>query len=171
MRAHRGAAMARLSLSILFSVFLGSATLAGSERIPEHLKTILAATRMFQLADHIYGNIGIVSEEEAHIGDHLEVEPVPGNACAYTLRRRDGPVLRSIDFSKLSPERRVSRSGNVFFSVVYPGLNGAFCEHHGKTKDCRDELEMLLFDDEIPLASRAMTYIFAHVCLPAELPF
>jgi hypothetical protein len=162
--------MARLPLSILLSLFLCSASLAGNQPIPRHLKPILAAARIFQMTYRLDGPIGLASEQEAHIGNNLEVEPVSGKTCVYTMRRRDGPIIGLIDFTKLSVEHTSKRQGG-FINVVYPGLDGAVCEHGGKRKDCTDELEMTLMDEDVPYVSRAMKYVFAHVCPPADLPF
>jgi hypothetical protein len=91
------------------------------------------------------------------------------------MRHRDGPVVESISFDRLSGEYRTSRRGPYTLLVV-AGQPGAQCDISGRSKKCSSDLGMRLMDDgsaptELDLAARALRYIFSNVCVAAELPF
>lgn len=148
---------------------------ARGEDIPEGKRPIAAAARIFALENNLHGQIGIADEDEAHIGETLEVNHAPGERCTFTLRRRDGPIVETISFDKLSDERRVSR-GSKYAALTVPGRAGAVCEIKGAARRCSDQLSMTLFVDaqaptELDLAVRALRYIAENVCPAAALPF
>jgi hypothetical protein len=162
--------------SVLLLVATAVPALAQSDNIPDEMKPIAAATRIFDLENHFRGDYGIVDADEAHIGEEFEVNHEPGQKCTFTLRRRDGPIVESISFDRLSSEYRTSRRQEEYTLLVVSGQPGAQCEYDGQSKKCSSNLEMLLLDNDMPpyeleLATRALRYIFSNVCKPAELPF
>jgi hypothetical protein len=149
---------------------------AGAEGTPitEAMKPVMAATRIFALENHLRGDIAVADEDEGHIGQRFEVNHVPGQKCSFTMRHRDGPVIETISFDRLSAEYHVSpRDGYALLSVA--GRPGAQCEISGTSKKCSSSLDMLLMVEgspsELDLARRALSYIFSNVCAPAQLPF
>jgi hypothetical protein len=153
-----------------FAVPCASIQSADSNSIPDRLKPIGAATRIFQEENHLGGeDIEVFDENEGHIGDHLEINPIQGTNCAFSMRERDGDVLETIDFSKLSTEYSTSFQ-DAYLLINIKGKPNAVCDFQGGKK-CLDGLEMLLLPDEWSLASRALNYIFGNVCRPAQLPF
>jgi hypothetical protein len=160
----------RMALMVFaFVVPCASVQPAGSDSIPHKLKPIAAASRIFQVENHLRGDIGIFDENEGHIGGHFEVNPMPGTDCAFSMRERDGNVLETIDFSKLSTEYSTGLR-DIYLLIDIKGEPNAVCEFQGGKK-CTDGLEMLLLPDEWSLASRALSYMHGNVCRPARLPF
>ncbi|UGY23766.1 hypothetical protein HU675_0038435 [Bradyrhizobium septentrionale] len=142
--------------------------------IPEAMKPVAAAARIFALENNLQDQIGVHDEDEGHIGEKFEVNHAPGEKCTFTLRHRDGPIVETISFDRLSDERRVSR-GAKYAALTVPGRAGAVCEIRGSTKRCSDQLAMTLFVDaqpptELDLAVRALRYL-AGICPAAALPF
>jgi hypothetical protein len=172
----------RLIASALLMVMVPATVAeAQSENIPDAMKPIAAATRIFALENHFNGDLGVFDEDEGHIegtGAHpqeYKVNHAPGQKCTFTMRRRDGPIVESISFDRLSGEYRTSKRDSYTLLVV-AGKPGAVCEYDGSSKKCSNDLEMLLLDNgmaphELDLAARALRYIFSNVCKPAELPF
>src|SRR5664279_891966 len=66
-------------------------------------------TRIFALENHFNGDLNVFDEDEGHIGEEFEVNHEPGQKCTFTMRRRDGPIVESISFDRLSSEYRTSR--------------------------------------------------------------
>jgi hypothetical protein len=161
--------------SVLLLVATAVSALAQSDNIPDAMKPIAAVTRIFALENHFNGDLNVFDEDEGHIGEEFEVNHEPGQKCTFTMRRRDGPIVESISFDRLSSEYRTSRRDGYTLLVV-GGQPGAQCEYVGRSKKCSSSLEMLLLDNgmaphELDLAARALRYIFSNVCKPAELPF
>ena len=159
----------RVLMVFAFVVPCASVQSAGSDSIPDKLKPIAAASRIFQVENHLREDIGVFDENEGHIGDHFEINPIPGADCAFSMRERDGKVLETIDFSKLSTEFSTG-SRNAYLLIDIKGKPNAVCDFQGGKK-CLDGLEMLLLPDEWSLVSRALSYISGNVCRPAQLPF
>ena len=143
---------------------------AEGEILTEAMKPILAATRIFASENHLHGDLGVADEDEGHIGEKFEVNHAPGEKCTFTMKRRDGPIVEFISFDRLSNEYRTSRRDG-FTLLVIAGKPGAQCEYGGRSKKCSDTLEMMLMDDELQLAVRALKYLFSNVCEAVELPF
>jgi hypothetical protein len=162
----------RLTSTVLILLVLATAgaAIAEGEKLTEAMKPIAAATRIFALENHLHGDIGIADEDEGHIGEKFEVNHEPGQKCTFTMRKRDGQILESISFDRLSSEYRTSRQ-DIYTLLMVAGQPGALCEHNGQSKKCSNDLEMLLMDDELVLAMRALTYLFSNVCEAAQLPF
>ena len=143
------------------------------EPITETMKPVLAASRIFALENHLYDDIGAADEDEGHIGERFEVNRAPGQKCTFTMRRRDGPIVETINFDRLSGEYRISPQDG-YARLVMTGRSGAQCEVNGASKKCSSTLDMVLMVDgspsELDLARRALRYIFG-VCPAAELPF
>jgi hypothetical protein len=155
---------------VLLLMAMAVPALAQGEKISDAMKPVAAATRIFALEHHLHGDIGIADEDEGHIGEEFEVNHEPGQKCTFTMKRRDGPIVESISFDRLSDEYRTSRR-DIYTLVVISGQPGAQCEYVGRSKKCSNSLELLLFGSELDLAARALRYIFSNVCKPAELPF
>lgn len=89
------------------------------------------------------------------------------------MRRRDGPIVETINFDRLSGEYRISPQDG-YARLVMTGRSGAQCEVNRASKKCSSTLDMVLMIDgspsEVDLARRALRYIFG-VCPAAELPF
>jgi len=165
----------RLASALLMLVATAGTAVAQSDKIPDAMKPIAAATRIFALENHLNGDLGVFDADEGHIGEEFEVNHAPGQKCTFTMRRRDGPVVESISFDRLSSEYRTSRR-DIYTLLVVSGQTGAHCEYGGRAKKCSSNLEMLLLDNgmapyELDLAARALRYIFTNVCEPAALPF
>lgn len=171
----------RLASALLMLVGTAGTAVAQSDKIPDAMKPIAAATRIFALENHLNGDQGIADEDEGHIEgtrvhpQDYEINHAPGEKCTFTMRKRDGPIVESISFDRLSGEYRTSREGPYTLLVV-AGQPGAQCEYDGRSKKCSNELEMLLMDNgmaphELDLAMRALRYIFSNVCEAAQLPF
>lgn len=146
----------------------------GQGTVTDAMKPIMAATRIFALENHLHGDIAVAGEDEGHIGDRFEVNRAPGEKCTFMMRHRDGPVIESISFDRLSGEYKV-RPQDGYARVVIAGRSGAQCEISGQTKKCSASLDMLLSRDgssptELDLAVRALRYIFATACRAADLP-
>jgi hypothetical protein len=166
----REAGSLRLASAFLMFLAMAGAAFAEGKKLTEAMKPILAATRIFAVDNHLHGDLGVADEDEAHIGEKFEVNHEPGKKCTFTMRKRDGPIVESISFDRLSSEYRTSRRGEYTLLVV-AGQSGAQCDYDGRSKKCSKDLEMLLMDDELELAVRALRYLFSNVCQPAELPF
>ena len=136
----------------------------------DSLKPISAATRIFALQNHLDDQIGIASATEGHIGEHIEVNPAPDANCTFVMKKRDGPWVESINFKRLSSEYGVSRDMG-YYSISLHGSGEAACYNDVQGKACEDHLSMLLTEDEMTLALRALRYIFSNVCAATELPF
>jgi hypothetical protein len=144
-------------------------------RITDGMKPILAATRIFALENHLHGDLGIADPDEGHIGEEFEVNHDTGQECTFTMRRRNGPVVETISFDRLSREYRTYRRGEYTLLQV-SGQPGAQCELSGGSRKCSSGLEMLLLDNgmaphEFDLALRALRYISSNACRPVDLPF
>ncbi|WP_439398642.1 hypothetical protein ACRQ5Q_14940 [Bradyrhizobium sp. PMVTL-01] len=169
--------MTPLAKSLLASILTVAAAsgAAGQEGRPitEAMRPVMAAARIFALENHLHGDIAVADEEEGHIGERFEVNPVPGSRCDFTMRKRNGPVVETISFTKLSAEYKLSRRGDYVLMSI-PGEPGAQCEVSGTRKACSSSLDMTLMVEgspsELDLAKRAMAYI-ASVCPVAALPF
>lgn len=164
----------RLASVLLFLAVAGTAAAQGDE-IPDAMKPIAAATRIFALENHLNSNLGVFDVDEGHIGEEFEVNHAPGEKCTFTMRRRDHAIVESISFDRLSSEYRTSKRGGYTLLVV-AGKPGAQCEYVGASKKCSNSLEMLLLDNgmaphELDLAVRALGFIFSNVCEAAQLPF
>jgi hypothetical protein len=162
------AAMALVLASIALAVVNSSAF--AQSTIPDSLKPISAATRIFALQNHLFDQIGIASATEGHIGEHIEVNPAPDANCTFVMKKRDGPWVESINFKRLSSEYGVSRDRG-YYSISLHGSGEAACYNDVQGKACEDHLSMLLTEDEMTLALRALRYIFSNVCAATELPF
>lgn len=165
----------RLVSALLMLVATAGTAVAQSDKIPDAMKPIAAVTRIFALENHLNGDLGVFDADEGHIGEEFEVNHAPGQKCTFTMRRRDGPIVESISFDRLSSEYRTSRRG-VYTLLVVSGQPGAQCEYAGRSKKCSSDLEMLLLDNgmdphELDLATRALRYLFSNVCEAAQLPF
>lgn len=169
-----------LALSMVIGLALAPTPSRATGDIPDDMKPVAAATRIFALREHLHGDIGVFDADEGHIsrgkvnnGEDYEVNHAPGQKCTFTMKRRDGPILFSINFNRLSSEYRTSRR-DVYTLLNVAGLPGAVCDY--QPKKCWNGLEMLLLDNgmephELELAVRALQYIFANVCKPTEMPF
>jgi hypothetical protein len=134
-----------------------------------------AASRIFALDNNLKGDIAVAEGEEleGHIGERFEVNFVKGEACKFTLRHRDGPIIQTIDFEKFTGEVSVKNLSGPYVAVTVPGLSGASCDIRNGVKTCKAGLSMTLFTrgstPEPVLAMRALRYI-AKTCPPTELP-
>lgn len=163
--------MIRLMSALLMLACMAGNAFAEGEPITEAMKPILAAARIFALENNLHGDIAAADEDEGHIGESFEVNHAPGQTCTFTIRRRDGPIVESISFDRLSSEYHTwMQDGFVRLEVA--GKPGAMCEYDGKSKTCSDSLNMLLQPRrEVDLAVRSLSYLFSNVCKAAELPF
>lgn len=146
--------------------------------LPPEERPIDAAVTFLGLQYDPHANLGIVDATEAHIGETLEVNPVPNAKCAWTVRKRDHTYVEFIDFSKLSDEVELSVSGIGYGTLTIPGTGRAACytwDKGGMLKagkiQCEDHVTLTLTPVEARDAVRALRYIHAHVCPPAEMPF
>lgn len=162
--------MLRLASTLLLLVVMSGPTAAEGEKLTEAMMPILAAARIFAVENHLHGDLGVADEDEAHIGEKFEVNHEPGKKCSFTMKRRGGPVVELISFDRLSGEYRTSRQDGYTLLVV-AGQSGAQCEYDARSKNCSKDLEMLLMDDELVLAVRALKYLFSNVCEAVQLPF
>jgi hypothetical protein len=158
-----------LAVSAL-SMPAGDAVAPEGDPITDVEKPVLAATRIFASENHLHSDIAAANADEGHIGERFEVNHAPGEKCTFTMRRRDGPIIESISFDRLSNEYSTSRQDGYTLLVI-PGKPGAQCEYNGRAKKCSNTLEMLLMDDELTLAVRALKYLFSNVCDATQLPF
>jgi len=137
-----------------------------SQVIEDRLKPITAATRIFQYENGIYGGIGIVDRTEAHLADKYEINPL--SRCSFSMRHRDGPIVETIDFAKLSREYHVSPAGfGGHVNVDVKGAGDAVC-HTGRR--CYSDLTFSILDVDLELAMRSLNYLSGIGCLRAELP-
>jgi hypothetical protein len=160
----------RFASTLLLLLATAGAAIAEGENLTEAMKPIAAATRIFALENHLHGDLGIADEDEGHIGEQFEVNHAPEQKCTFTMSRRDGPIVESISFDRLSSEYKISRR-DIYTLLVVSGQPGARCEHNGQSKKCSTDLEMLLMRDELDLAVRALRYLSSNVCEAAQLPF
>lgn len=166
-----------LALAAL-TIAAGAAYGAPGDPLTPRQWVLSSATRIMALDNNLKGDIAVAAGEqpEGHIGESFEVNPVKGQACKFTLRHRDGPIIQSIDFEKLSDEVRVVPSGTgPYVTLQVAGLPGASCDiKNGVETSCKAGLSMLLFvrgsRPEPELAVRALRYIAANGCRPAVLP-
>lgn len=147
---------------------------SGQGAITDAMKPMMAATRIFALENHLHGDIAVAGADEGHIGDSFEVNRAPGEKCTFTMRRRDGPVIETISFDRLSDEFKTWRQ-DPYARISIAGRPGAQCEIDGHSKRCSSGLDMLLqatgsSPTELDLAVRALRYIFANACHAADLP-
>lgn len=83
-----------------------------------------------------------------------------------------GEHVASIRFNKLSGETETTfRDGYYRLDVL--GLPGAVCDNDSRRGKytCSDRLSGLFMPHELSGMLRALRFVFANVCSPAELPF
>jgi Sel1 repeat len=175
----------------------GRSSPAQSDEIPDDFKPIAAATRIFALQNNMK-YYGVANADKSSLGNSNEISHAPGRQCTFNLKARDGHVVESIDFKRLSGEYQVSRDTppfTLYHDITVAGRPGAVCyfepitggvpiflrqlsgdelrrHGHDATGACSDKLVLLsLTPHDVELALRALRYIFSNVCEPAELPF
>jgi hypothetical protein len=152
--------------------------LAEGQPLTDAMPPLMAAARIFALENHLHGDIGVANENEAHIGERFEVNHAVTlddklDPCAFTMRRRGGPIVEVIAFHRLSGEAQLSRQGS--YVRVQPGSKDAVCEiENEQAKSCSSSLDMLLMAEghpsELTLAHRALRHL-SSVCPTVRLPF
>jgi hypothetical protein len=70
--------------------------------------------------------------------------------CAFTMRKRGGPIVEMIAFHRLSGEAQLSRQGS-YVRVHLPGSKDAVCEiENEQAKSCSSSLDKLLMAEGPP---------------------
>lgn len=168
--------MKRTALLLGFLALAGAAH--GAERTPFQ-QVLLSATRVFQFDNHLVSlpfSVGPDEDNENHIGDKFAVSHAVTNDaiedCRFTMRRRDGTLVQTIDFEKLSSEVSIIPMRGPYVTLQVAGLPGASCEVNGDGQVCKAGLSMLLYtgSQEHVTVMRALRYIAASGCTPAVLP-
>ena len=101
--------MKRTSVLVIALALSGPAIGAEGDPLTREQWLMSAATRILALENHLHGDIGVADSDEGHIGESFEVNHAPGEACTFTMRKRNGPIVEQISFAKLSGEYRTSR--------------------------------------------------------------
>ena len=169
------------ALGLLLLLVPLEAAIAQTDSIPDDLKPIAAAMRIFALENGLHGDLTVAGIDEGYITHNFyrgkyedyEVHHAPNQKCVFTIRRKGGPIIEAISFDRLSSEYRTFRDPD-YVRLVVKGQPGSVCNF--LTNKCQNGLTMLLMDNgmephELEQALRALGYIFSNVCKPAELPF
>jgi hypothetical protein len=174
-----------LALAATLSLAGAAAQAAPGDPVTPRQRLLYSATQVFRF-DNNLGKLGVAvvpdDDNEAHIGSKFEINHAVAKAgdiedeledCIFTMRRRDGPIIQTIDFEKLSDEVRVIPSPpGPYVTLQVEGLPGAACDVKDGIKTCRAGLSMLLYtgSEEHLRVMRALRYIAANGCAPVALP-